>query len=199
MSKSFKIWKWMTERSILDFRVKNSPYFLASNQTSWHYLSLAFLFRIINGNFFPFVAEMSGIFWNFVIIRRISLYKGDAEDWEILGLQFGDCSCVPLVASGKAERSIQCSAINCLKEHPTRSHRLFHDSSSGAMVRIYFQFPKYSLGEIFFCIELKYGIWLRFFLFFQFVSTIPIPATWDKYALIHQLIKKHLYSCCAGT
>jgi len=58
-----------------------------------------------------------------------------------------------LVASGKAERSIQFSAINCLKEHLTQSHRLFRGSLSDAKVRIYFQFPKYSLGEMLFCLN----------------------------------------------
>ena len=32
--------------------------------------------------------------------------------------------------------SIQCSAINCQKEHPTLSHRLFRGSLSGAKVGI---------------------------------------------------------------
>ena len=126
------------------------------------------------------------------------LYKGVAEDWEILGLRFRDRSQFIVLPPKGRSVALQ-SAINCLKEHPTQSHRLFRGSSSGAKVHIYFQFSKYSLGEILFCVELKFGIWLRLFLFFQFVCAISIPATWNKYSLIHQLIKKYLYSSGAGT
>ena len=34
--------------------------------------------------------------------------------------------------------SIHCSAINCLKEHPTQNHRLLRDPSSGAKVPLGF-------------------------------------------------------------
>jgi len=37
--------------------------------------------------------------------------------------------------------SIQCSAINCLKEHPTQSHRLFRGSLSGAKVHFILKQP----------------------------------------------------------
>ena len=38
--------------------------------------------------------------------------------------------------------SIQCAAINCLKEHPTLSHRLFRGSLSGTKVHLYFETAK---------------------------------------------------------
>ena len=39
-----------------------------------------------------FLSHFPRFFRIFVIIRRISLYKGDAEDWEISMLRFGDRS-----------------------------------------------------------------------------------------------------------
>ena len=40
--------------------------------------------------------------------------------------------------------SIRCSAIICLKKHPTQSHRLFRDSLPDAKVGIIFHITKYS-------------------------------------------------------
>ena len=63
-----------------------------------------------------------------------------------MGLRFGNRSCVPLVASGKAERSIPHSAMKCIQcarpmvaslveEHPTMCHQPYYGSSSGAARR----------------------------------------------------------------
>ena len=43
-------------------------------------------------NYFPFRVTNTSVFRNFGRIRRISLYKGVAEDWENSGLRFGDRS-----------------------------------------------------------------------------------------------------------
>ena len=71
-----------------------------------------------------------------------SLCKEFALGKRLSRVRIGDRSCVPLVASGKAERSIPRSAINCfnalgfaaslVEEHPKMGHQPFHDSSSGA-------------------------------------------------------------------
>ena len=105
-------------------------------------------YDILQKDVIPQVGMAWDIFFsNFGRICMISLYKVDTEDWEFLGLRFGDRSCVPLVASGKAERSIQCSAINCLKEHPTLSHRLFRGSLSDAKIDIISHISKCSVNK----------------------------------------------------
>ena len=166
MSKSFWIWKWMTERSILDFRVKVSPYFGASIQTSWHYVSLAFLFRIINGYFFPFVAEMSGIFCNFIRILSFSLYKGSLEDWGKSGLRIGN------------RTQFHILLWNAFNEHPMLSHQPYYGSSSGAKVTISFEKAK-SIHIFFFRACSTLLNWLRHLLWHLpekcVLGYVPLP------------------------
>ena len=55
----------------MQFRVNISPYFfyICSNSITLFVFRFFFL-TIININFFPFVAEMSGIFCNFAVFSR---------------------------------------------------------------------------------------------------------------------------------